>query len=131
MSAAVPFRLTALAVLFGCGLSVGLVFAADEPGQKPPQDAKPPSEKECVVDSGGFTLSGKTPTYVIALENKCEKRLRCKVYASVMSAKGNAQGHATLTLAPHAQGPKAKQSYVLKVKMMGGIAQSGRECKAL
>ena len=106
-------------------------LAADESGQKPPAEAKPASEKECVVDSGDFTMGGKTPTYVIALENKCEKRLRCKVYASVMSAKGNAQGHATLTLAPHSQGAKAKQSYVFKVKMMGGIAQSGRECKAL
>ena len=76
-------------------------------------------------------MSGKTPTYVIAIENKCEKRLRCKVFVSVMSAKGSAEGHATLTLAAHSQGPKAKQSYVLKVKMMGGIAQASCECKVL
>ena len=41
------------------------------------------------------------------------------------------KGTPRLTLAPHSQGAKAKQSYVLKVKMNGGIAQSGRECKAL
>jgi hypothetical protein len=102
--------------------------AADESGQKPPAEA---SKQECIVDSADFKMDGTSPTFVIALENKCEKRLRCKVYATVMSAKGNAQGHATLTLAPHSQGAKAKQSYVIKVKMMGGIAQSGRECKAL
>jgi hypothetical protein len=104
------------------------LMAADESGQKPPAAA---DKQECVVDSANFKLDGKTPTFVVALENKCETHLRCKVYATVMSAKGNAQGHATLTLAPHAQGARAKQSYVLKVKMMGGIAQAGRECKAL
>jgi hypothetical protein len=126
-----PFRLTALAAVFGCCLAVGAALAADEPGQKPPAQPKPAGEKDCIVSGGGFKMSGKTPTYVIALENMCEKRLRCTVYANVMGARGSAQGHKTLTLAPHSKGPKAKQSYVLKVKSMGGIAQASRECKVL
>ena len=123
-------RIVVVAVLLSGPLGVA-AFAADDPGQKPPAEQKPASRKECVVDSGDFAMRGKTPIYVITIENKCEQRLRCKVYVNVMSAKGSAEGHATLTLAPHSQGAKAKQSYVLKVKMMGGIAQASRECKVL
>jgi hypothetical protein len=130
MSRPVHARILALAALLISSLGL-TALAADESGQKPPVESEPASDADCVADSGGFRMDGNTPTYVVALENKCEKRLRCKVYASVMTAKGNAQGHATLTLAPHAQGAKAKQAYVLKVKSMGGIAQSSRECKAL
>jgi hypothetical protein len=121
----------ALSIALIVGGSLNLAAAADnESGQKPPQDAKPAAQKDCVTDTGGgFKMSGKQATYVIALENKCEMRLRCKVYALVQNARGDVRGHKTLTLAPKSKGTAAKQAYVLKVKMMGGMAQVSRECK--
>jgi hypothetical protein len=125
--------LRALSVAVILGGSLGLAAAADtESGQKPPPEAKPAAQKDCLADGGsGFKLNGKQATYVIALENKCEVRLRCKVYALVQTAKGEAKGHKTLVLAPKSKGAAAKQAYVLKVRMIGGIAQVSRECKSL
>jgi hypothetical protein len=127
-----PSVLRALSIAAIVGGCLSLAAAADnESGQKPPQEAKP-AQKDCVSDSGGgFKLDGKQATYVIALENKCEMRLHCKVYAFVQNARGDVRGHKTLTLAPKSKGAAAKQSYVLKVKMMSGIAQVSRECKSL
>jgi hypothetical protein len=42
---------------------------------------------------------------------------------------GAGHGRATLELAPKSRGAAAKKSYVLKVKMLGGITQSTRECR--
>lgn len=118
------------AVLLTLSLLVsGAAFAADnEAGQQPPKE---PDLKECVVDSGGFRLSGKTPTYVMELENKCERRLPCKVAIYVTTAFGPAQGQGTLILAPHAAGEAARKSYAIKVKAMGGVAQGSRSCEVL
>jgi hypothetical protein len=55
--------------------------------------------------------------------------LKCQVYVYVISAKGPVQSHATLVLAPKSRGAAAKKSYVLKVKMLGGITQSTRKCR--
>ena len=54
--------------------------------------------------------------------NKCEQRLKCQIFVYIISAKGPVQGHATL-LAPKSAARRPK-SYVLKVKMLGGITQS-------
>ena len=99
-----------------------------------PKDAPKPEEiplKDCVHEDSDFRMHGKSPAFVIVLENKCERRFRCKVNVNVTSAFGSAQGHATLTLAPHAAGAAASKTYALKVKALGGMAQSSRQCEAM
>ena len=121
------------ATLMLCGLLTGAALAQNAPasGQTPPPVAETgtTSQGDCLTDNGGFKRQGNSAVYTVELENKCEQRLKCRVYVNVSSAKGAAQGQATLILAPHSRGAAAKKSYVLKVKMLGGMAQSSRECR--
>ena len=133
--------MTKAATLLAAGaliLAGGLTAAAQTqnappPGQEPPPvaDAGAGPQGKCISESDDYKMSGKQPTFVIALENKCEQRMRCKVFVTVTSAKGAAEGHTTMILGPTSSGAAAKKSYTLKVKMMGGMSQSSRECAAL
>ena len=91
--------------------------------------APPPTPNQCVADLGDFKMHGKTPAFVITLENKCERRIRCRVFANITTARDSKRAQTTMTLAPHAQGAKAKQSYVVRVHVMGGMAQMSRTCR--
>ena len=120
-------------LLAGFALILGGCFAASaQTGQTPPAtpdtSATPPAE--CIAENDTYIMRGKTPTFVIELENKCEQRMKCRVFAYVTSAKGAAQGQGTLRLAPKSHGAAAKKSYTMRVKMMGGSSQSTRECSA-
>ena len=126
-----------LPLLLLCGGFAPATLAQNAPdaGQTPPpaQPAPDPGvtpQGNCISENDDYKMSGTTPTFVIALENKCEQRLTCKVYVNVSSAKGSAQGHTTMVLGPKSSGAAAKKSYTIKVKMMGGMSQSSRECKA-
>ena len=123
--------LGAALILCGCFASAALAQNAPAAGQEPPPkaDAGTTSQLNCISDSGGFKRVGDAATYTIELANKCEERLKCRVYAYITSSKGPVQGHATMILAPKSKGAAAKKSYVMKVKMMGGMAQSSRECR--
>ena len=92
-----------------------------EPGTTP--------QSSCIAESGSYRQSGRRVDYVIGLENKCERRIRCVVFAYVVQAKGPSSGRATLVLAPRSQAAAAKKSYALKVRMIGGITQTTRECR--
>ena len=118
-------------ILCGCFAGVALAQNAPAAGQEPPPtaDEGTTSQLKCIADSSGFKRSGNTATYTIELENKCEQRLKCRVYAYITSSKGPVQGNATLVLAPKSKGAAAKNSYAIKVKMLGGMAQSSRECR--
>jgi len=126
-------------ILAGTALILGGVFASAALAQSPPAAGqKPPvpdegttQQESCISDGGGFKMIGDTPTYTIELTNKCEQRLKCQIFVYVISAKGPVQGHSTLTLPGNTRGKPVKESYVLKVKMLGGMAQSTRECKAM
>ena len=113
-----------LATLLACGAA----YADNGMGQDPPKE---PEKKECIADTGGFRMNGKSATYTVELQNLCERRLRCKVAVFVTTAFGPAQGQGTLTLAPHAAGDAARKTYALKVKAMGGMAQVSRSCEAI
>jgi hypothetical protein len=130
MSNIAKFFAGAALILCGCFTGAALAQNAPAAGQEPPPkaDAGTTSQSSCISDSGGFKRDGKSAVYTVELENKCEDRLKCRIDVFVISAKGPAQGHATLTLAPKSRGAAAKKSYALKVKMLGGIAQSSREC---
>jgi gas vesicle protein len=124
--------LTGVALILG-GVFASAALAQNAPaaGQEPPPvaDEGTTSQLKCIADSSGFKRSGDSATYTIELANKCEQRLKCRVYAYITSSKGPVQGHATMILAPKSGGAAAKKSYVMKVKMMGGMAQSSRECR--
>lgn len=102
--------------------------AQNEGGQTPPKDKTP---HECVTQNSTYWRDGNRFTFRVDLENTCDKRIRCTVFANVIQAKGNSLGHGTLVLAPASQGTAAKKSYHLKVKMAGGMAQTTRECDAI
>jgi hypothetical protein len=129
------------ATLMLCGLLTGAALAQTAVGQRqdqgqnvgqqapPVAEAGSTAQGDCLTDNGGFKRQGNSAVYTVELANKCEQRLKCRVYVNVSSAKGAAQGQATLILAPHSRGAAASKSYVLKVKMLGGMAQSSRECR--
>lgn len=112
-------------------LAVGLLSfvgtaSADDPPAKA-EEAKP----ACITDTSGFKMHGKTPVYEMTLQNTCAQRIKCRVYLNVETARGSNRGEATLFLDGGHQGAPATKSYALKVKMLTGMAQAARECKAL
>ena len=119
-------------ILGGCWAGAALAQNAPAAQEPPPvADKGTTSQAQCIADSGGFKQSEEGAAYTVELANKCEQRLQCRVYVYVISAKGPAHGHATLVLAPKSRGAAAKKTYALKVKMLGGMAQSTRECRVL
>jgi hypothetical protein len=109
----------------------GAALAQTAPPAEPPPAAEPGTgpQSNCIAENDGYQMRGKTPTFVIELENKCEQRMRCKVFVYITSAKGPAQGRGTIVLAPKSRGAPAKKSYTMRAKMIGGSSQSARECR--
>jgi hypothetical protein len=125
-------RAIGLALMLWC--LAAAASAQNAPGG--PSAAAPPvpdpgttPQLDCIAESGRYTASGKRFAYVIALENKCERRIKCTVFAYVVQAKGPSSGSATVILAPKSQGAAAKKSHALAVRMIGGITQTTRECR--
>ena len=112
-------------------------FAEDAPadGQKaeppPVPDRGTTSQLNCIDENTQYIKSGKSFFYVMKLENKCEARMKCAVFAYVLNARGPAHGRSTLILGPKSDGAAATKSYALKVKGIGGVGTSARECRAL
>jgi hypothetical protein len=116
-------------ILSGC-----LALAAraeDAPKAEPAPVAEPgtTAQSNCLTQNSGWTREGRGIGFTIELVNKCEQRLKCRVFAYVTSAKGAAQGRGTLVLAPAAKGAAATKHWSMPVKMSGGSAQSARECR--
>ena len=85
----------------------------------------------CLQQTGDYVTRGKTVLYVIGLANSCDKRLRCEIFANVSGSRGSSLGHTVMTLGAAGSGAAAKQTYSMRVKTEGGIAQVSRECKVL
>jgi hypothetical protein len=135
-------RFTSAAKLRALTLAMAIGFAAAGYAQDAPADgqkAEPPpvpdrgttSQLDCIGENTQYTKSGKSFFYVMKLENKCEARMKCAVFAYVLNAKGPAHGRSTLILGPKSVGAAATKSYALKVKGIGGFGTSTRECRAL
>ncbi len=110
-------------------LSATHAFAQNAPEPPPKPDAGATAQTNCIDEEDHYRMDGKKPVFFIALTNKCEARLRCKVFANVSSARGSALGHSTLVLAPKSRGAAAKQTFTMRVKMIGGNSMSDRECR--
>ena len=130
-----------LACVLGLGLLLGWLggaASAQDRGQDAGQDAtRSPvpdpgttPQSNCIAEGGTYRREGNRFDYVISLENKCERQIRCVVFAYVVQAKGPSSGRVALVLAPRSKGAAAKKSYALRVRMSGGIAQTTRECRA-
>ena len=118
------------AALILCGCFTG-ASAQNAASQEPPPQAEPgmTAQSACIAQNSSWARQGRGIAFAIELTNKCEQRLKCRVFAYVTSAKGAAQGHGTLLLAPKSKGAAATQRWSMKVKMAGGSAQSARECR--
>ena len=121
------------ATLMLCGLLTGNALAQNAPatGQEPPPKAETGTtgQSQCIAQDSSWLRQGRGIGFTIELTNKCEQRLKCRVFAYVTSAKGAAQGSGTLLLAPAAKGQAATKRWSMPVKMAGGSAQSARECR--
>ena len=93
--------------------------------------AVPADLQSCLQQTGDYLAHGKTVTYVIGLTNTCAKRLRCEIYANISGARGTSLDHTIMTLGPAGSGAAAQQTYTMRVKAAGGVAQVSRDCKAL
>lgn len=106
------------------------VGAAAALGQTAPPPV-PADPQSCLQQTGDYVTRGKTVVYVIGITNTCAKRLRCEIYANISGVKGSSLGHTVMTLGDSRSGAAAKQTYTMRVKAAGGIAQVSRECKVL
>ena len=127
-------KLLALTVALAMNFaSAGLAQDAPADGQQPPPmpDKGTTPQSNCISQKSQYTQEGKAVFYVQTFENKCEARLRCKVFAYLVNARGPTQGRSTLTLGPKSAGAAATKAWTLKVKGAGGSAMLARECLAI
>jgi hypothetical protein len=132
MTITAPWRLATLAICFCAGVTAAQAEDAggtSEPPSKPAAETKTDTIAECISINADYQTKGDRISYVITLENKCEKRLKCEVFAYVVGAKGPSAGHAVLRLGAKSSGAAAKKSYAMKVKAAGGTANVSRDCK--
>jgi hypothetical protein len=107
----------------------GSVKPAD-PAQNPVPDPGTNGQAACIEETGDYVIHGKIVSFVIGLANKCDKRLRCQVFANVTGAKGSSIGHGLIILGAKSSGAAARKTWAMRVKMASGTAQVSRECRA-
>ena len=109
----------------------GAAVSHDKPqGALPLPDAGTTGQSACIEETGDYETHGTKFTFVIGLQNKCNKRLRCKIYAYVVGARGPSSAETTMILGAVSNGAAAKKTYAVPVKAAGGTAQVSRECRA-
>jgi hypothetical protein len=95
---------------------------------EPATDARPKTAMECIADvDSRYDEQDKRYTFTMIFQNNCDRPIKCVVDAYVVGIRGPTSGHATLRFAALGE-DRARNSYVLKVKAMGGTAQYGRAC---
>ena len=125
-------RLRILAVLLCAGMAVSAAENASgksDPQSNPFAETEADAINNCISTSGDYQTHGQRISFVITLENKCEKRLKCEVFAYVIGAQRPSSGHAELVLGAKSSGGAAKKSYTMGVKAAGGTAQISRACE--
>jgi hypothetical protein len=120
----------AAALLIGSGTLAANWLSPASAASEQAAEADVSPENKCVADTAQFKAEDKHAFFIVALENKCEQRVKCEVSANIKTARGKRHGHATLVLGPRSAGADAKKSYSVRVKVAGGMAQVERECTA-
>lgn len=118
---------TLIQSLLAAALALAAFASLARAEDAPKDDGAPKSE--CIGSESGFKTEGKRIFYEVALENKCEKKLRCQVFINVMNSRGSVNGHGILVLAGSDKGEAAKKSYRLTTREASGMIQVSRECK--
>jgi len=96
----------------------------------PVPDAGTSAQAACIEETGDYQTQGDKIIYVIGLTNKCDKRLRCEIFAYVVGARGPTYGHTITILAAAANGAAPTlRTFAMKVKAAGGTAQVSRQCR--
>ncbi len=127
----VRFAVLALSLCFASAAWAQNAPATAQPVAAPAAAPTPPVDlQNCLQETGDYITRGKRIFYVIGITNTCKARLRCEVFANVTGARGSSTGHTIMILGP-AGGGAATQSYDMRVKAAGGVAQVSRECKAM
>jgi len=122
-------KYAAIAALMLCATSA-LAQTAPVRETPPVADKGTTSQLNCIADNNRDVGKGHNSIYRIEMSNKCERRLKCAVFAYAITAKGPSQGRATLVLAPKSQGA-APQFYDFKIKGSGGMTTTSRECRVI
>jgi len=105
--------------------------AAPAVSPQPAAPAAPSDLQTCLRQTGEFVTHGKGVTYVIAIANTCEQRLRCAIFANVTGVLGTTLGRTVMVLEAASHGEGAKKTYTMRVKAAGGIIQVSRDCRVL
>jgi len=95
----------------------------------PVPDAGTTAQAACIDETGDYETQGGKIIFIIGLKNKCDKRLRCEIFAYVVGAKGPSYGHTVTVLAAASNGAPTTRTYAMKVKAAGGTAQVSRQCR--
>jgi len=103
--------------------------ASSDQQQNPVPDAGTTGQAACIEETGDYETHGRVITFVIGLQNKCDKRLRCRIDAYVVGAKGPSSAQTIMILGAKSSGASAKKIYAMPVKAAGGTAQVSRECR--
>jgi hypothetical protein len=121
----------ALSLLLMPGAVSALPQDAGVPDQQQPQADQPVAEKpKCVTSNTEWKQKGKAAVFEIELQNSCDARLKCTVDAFVTGSRGQVQGHGTLMLAAAPKGQTTRNTYAMKVKSLGGMANVSHSCKS-
>ena len=92
--------------------------------------AEAESETKCVSSDEEFKSTAGRFWFEVALKNTCDKRLSCKVNASVLDVKGVHLGSKTLSLAPGSKNRPANAAYRMKVGAAGGTGSVSFRCRS-
>ncbi len=138
MGFASPVRFAVLALSL-CFASAALAqdaptnaAAPAPPVASPAAAPSPPADlQNCLQETGDYITRGKAIFYVIGITNTCKARLHCEIFANVTGARGSSAGHTIMILGPAGSGEAATQTYDMRVKAAGGLAQVSRECKVM
>ncbi len=116
----------AAAALIVCGLAVA-ASAQTTAEPSPVADKGTTAQLNCVEENGKHLRAGNHLIYRTEMSNKCEQRIKCRVFVAAYTSKGPSLGHATLVLAPKSRGAPP-QIFDFKVKGAGGMTSTSREC---
>ena len=76
-------RLAGAALILSASFAAAAQAQTAATGQEPPPqaDAGTTGQLKCVDENDHYAMRGKQPTLVIELANRCEQRLKCRVFA--------------------------------------------------
>jgi len=137
--------LAVLALMLGAGFAAGALAQDAPPPPALPQNPLPGSAapqtgaaaapvatkdlQSCLDETGDYVSRGKAVVYLIGITNKCDRRLKCEIYANVTGPRGTSLGHTVMILGASSSGAAAKKTYAMRVKAAGGTTQVSRDCK--